>query len=164
DRRLVLTLLRGVGEALAHARPGFVAAALALHVIGLVITGERWRLVIAALGYRLPLVRGILINLAGIFVRHATPTTRLGRDPRRLLLRGEGVPFAQAAAAFAYVRLAEIPPIALIVMISAPAVTVLVRRSPRAIAIASALAAVAALVLWLKRGWLRRRLAAVAED
>src|SRR5262245_58585573 len=115
DGTPVWTLLRGVGDALAHARPGLVGAALALHIVGLVITGERWRVVIAALGSRLPLLRTILINLAGIFVRNATPTTGLGGDASRiLLLRSEGVPLPQATASFAYVRLAEIPPIALV--------------------------------------------------
>src|SRR5437870_4864662 len=105
-------MLRGVGDALAHAHPALVVAALTLHVVGLVITGERWRVVVAALGTRLSLARTTLINLAGIFVRNVTPTTGLGGDASRIvLLRVEGVPLAQAAAAFAYVRLAEVPPI-----------------------------------------------------
>src|SRR5439155_1489364 len=80
--------------------------ALALNGIGLVITGERWRGVVAALGSPLRLSRTTLINLAGIFVRNATPTTGLGGDASRIaLLRAEGVPLARATASFAYVRL-----------------------------------------------------------
>ena len=91
-----------------------VALALALHVVGLIITGERWRVVIGGLGSRLSLYRTTLINLAGIFVRNATPTTGLGGDASRIaLLRAHGVPLAQATASFAYVRLAEVPPLAL---------------------------------------------------
>src|SRR5436853_131075 len=75
-------MLRGVGSALTHANLALIAAALALHVTGLIITGERWRVVIAGLGTRLPLSRTTLINLAGIFVRNATPTTGLGGDHR----------------------------------------------------------------------------------
>src|SRR6185369_1320886 len=49
-----------------------------------------------------------LINLAGIFVRNATPTTGLGGDASRiLLLRSEGLPLVRATAAFGYVRLGD---------------------------------------------------------
>src|SRR5881392_1006112 len=113
-------MLRGIGDALTHARLALVALAVALHVTGLLVTGERWRVVIAGLGSRLPLYRTTLINLAGIFVRNATPTTGLGGDASRIaLLRADGVPLPQAAASFAYVRLAEVPPLALLVAISA---------------------------------------------
>jgi uncharacterized membrane protein YbhN (UPF0104 family) len=161
----VLTLLRGVGDALAHARLDLVAVALALHVIGLVITGERWRLVIAALGHRLPLTRTILINLAGIFVRNATPTTGLGGDASRiLLLRSEGVPLDRGTASFAYVRLAEIPSIVLLVASATPAMAMLARRSTSAFTIAVALVAVAAIVAWLFRGRLRARIDGLVEQ
>jgi len=46
-------MLRGVGGALADAHLGLVALAIALHLVGLIITGERWRVVIAGLGSRL---------------------------------------------------------------------------------------------------------------
>jgi glycosyltransferase 2 family protein len=161
----VVGLLRGVGDALAHARPGLVALALALHILGLVITGERWRLVIAALGLRLSLLRTVLINLAGIFVRNATPTTGLGGDASRiLLLRSEGLPLVRATAAFGYVRLAEIPPIALVVAFSAPAVAAIVRRSSRALLIGAIVAAAVLLLLWIRRDWLRRQAAALTSD
>jgi uncharacterized membrane protein YbhN (UPF0104 family) len=160
----VLTLLRGVGDALAGARLDLVAAALALHLAGLVITGERWRLVVAALGHRLSLARTILINLAGIFVRNATPTTGLGGDASRiLLLRSEGVPLDRAAASFAYVRLAEIPPIVLLVLSAAPAMTALARGSPTALAIAAALVAIALVVVWVRRNRLRARIDSLVE-
>ena len=79
-------MLRGIGGALTHAHLGLVALAVALHVVGLIITGERWRVVIAALGSRLSLYQTTLINLAGIFVRNATPTTGLGGDASRIAL------------------------------------------------------------------------------
>lgn len=158
----VWSLLRGVGEALADARPSLVGGALALHLTGLVITGERWRVVIAALGYRLSLLRTILINLAGIFVRNVTPTTGLGGDASRiLLLKSEGVPVAQATAAFAYVRLAEIPPIALVVLLAAPAIADRVRRSATSLAVAAAVLGGVAMVLWLRRRWLGAQIEAL---
>jgi len=156
DRRIV-AFLRGVGAALAHARPLLVVAAIALHLGGLVVTGERWRGVVAALGGRLTLARATLINLAGIFVRNATPTTGLGGDASRIaLLRAEGVDLPQAAASFVYVRAAEVPAIAAIVLLALPAVGAAIVRSARAIeigVIACAVAVVCALAV-------RRRLAA----
>jgi glycosyltransferase 2 family protein len=158
DRFFVTHFLRGLVDALAHARLWLVAAAIALHSIGLVITGERWRIVIAALGFRLPLARTILINLAGIFVRNTTPTTGLGGDASRIALLGaDGVPLVPATASFAYVRLAEVPPLAAIVLLSTPVALTLATRS-RAVMVAAiaAVAAVAALV-WLKRSIVRAR-------
>src|SRR5262245_36544187 len=157
-------MMRGVLGALTHARLSLVLAALALHLTGLAITGERWRVVIAALGSRLRLWRTILVNLAGIFVRNATPTTGLGGDASRIaLLRAEGVPLAQATASFAYVRLAEVPPLALVVLLSAPAVAAVAQRNRTTMAIATAGLAIAAAIAWLARNRLRARLASLWE-
>jgi glycosyltransferase 2 family protein len=162
DRFLVPGILRGIGGALADARPSLVALAVALHFVGLLITGERWRVVIAALGSRLRLHRTTLINLAGIFVRNATPTTGLGGDASRIaLLRAEGVPLAQATASFAYVRLAEVPPLALVVALSAPAVATLAGRSKPALAAGAAAAALALAALWWARDRLHARAASI---
>ena len=158
DRLFVPRLLSGIGDALAHARPSLVALAVALHVAGLLITGERWRVVVAALGSPLRLHRTTLINLAGIFVRNATPTTGLGGDASRIaLLRAEGVPLAQATASFAYVRLAEVPPLALVAALTAPAVATLVNRSKTALIISAGVLALAAVVVWCARHRLRAR-------
>lgn len=158
DRFSVTQMLRDVLDALTHARLSFVLAALALHLTGLVITGERWRVVIAALGSRLRLSRTVLINLAGIFVRNATPTTGLGGDASRIaLLRADGVPLAQATAAFAWVRLAEVPPIALVVVLSAPAVATLAARSHTALTVVGSLLAAGLLAAWLVRNRIRAR-------
>ena len=162
DHDFVWNILRGIGGALTHARLALVALALALHVAGLVITGERWRVVIVALGSRLGLVRTTLINLAGIFVRNATPTTGLGGDASRIaLLRADGVPLEQAAASFAYVRLAEVPPLALIVALSAPAVASLVKRSSTALSVAGAILAALAVAAWLARHRVRAHVAPI---
>jgi uncharacterized membrane protein YbhN (UPF0104 family) len=155
-------MLRGVASALTHANLALVAAALALHLTGLIVTGERWRVVIAGLGTRLPLVRTTLINLAGIFVRNATPTTGLGGDASRIaLLRADGVPLPQAAASFAYVRLAELPPLALVVGISTPAVARVASRSTTGAAITGVILVVIAALLWWNRHRLRERVAAL---
>ncbi len=157
-----MEMLRGVGGALAHARLPLVALALALHAIGLVITGERWRVVVAALGSRLRLSRTTLINLAGIFVRNATPTTGLGGDASRIaLLRAEGVPLAQATASFAYVRLSEVPPLAVVVALSTPAVASLVSRSHTAPIATGAVILVGIAIAWLARHRLRSHAASI---
>jgi len=132
--RGIVAFLRGVGAALAHARPFYVLVAVALHLGGLLITGERWRIVVAALGGRVSLARATMINLAGIFVRNATPTTGLGGDASRIaLLRAEGVGLPQATASFVYVRVAELPAIAAIVLLALPAVGAAIARSARAV-------------------------------
>jgi uncharacterized membrane protein YbhN (UPF0104 family) len=152
DRFFVSNMLRGIVGALAHARLPLVVLALALHLTGLAITGERWRVVIAALGSRLRLSRTILINLAGIFVRNATPTTGLGGDASRIaLLRAEGVPLPQATAAFAYVRLAEIPALAVVVVLSTTALAAFISRSQRALVAVVLICAATALAGWLFR-------------
>jgi uncharacterized membrane protein YbhN (UPF0104 family) len=152
-------MLRGVGGALAHASIGLVALAVALHVIGLIVTGERWRVVIAGLGSRLSLYQTTLINLAGILVRNATPTTGLGGDASRIaLLRAHGVPLAQATASFAYVRLAEVPPLALLVLVATPVVANLASRSVTAVAVTAVAIAVATAIAWTNRERLREQL------
>ena len=157
-----MSFLRAVGAALAHARPALIAVAVALHLAGLLVTGERWRLVVAALGGRLTLLRSTLINLAGIFVRNATPTTGLGGDASRIaLLRAEGVGLTQAAASFVYVRLAEVPALAAVVLLALPAVGALAARSARGIAIA--IVPLALGVAWISRHRLRARLDALRE-
>src|SRR5436309_13331192 len=132
-------MLGGIVGLLAHARVTLAAGALALHLVGLIITGERWRVVIAAMGSRVTLARATLINLAGIFVRNATPTTGLGGDASRIgLLRAEGVGLPQATASFVYVRVAELPSIAVIVLLALPAVGAAMARSARAIELGAA--------------------------
>jgi len=152
-------MLREIVGLLAHARVTLVAGALALHLAGLIITGERWRVVIAAMGSRVTLARATLINLAGIFVRNATPTTGLGGDASRIaLLRAEGVPLAQATASFAYVRLSEIAPLAVLVGLSFPAALRAIARSSALIAGACVTIVVGLAVVWTSRGSLRGRL------
>jgi uncharacterized protein (TIRG00374 family) len=154
----VTQFLRGLLDALAHANVPLVALALALHAVGLVVTGERWRVVIAALGGRVTLARAVLINLAGIFVRNATPTTGLGGDASRVaLIRSEGVPLPQAAASFAYVRLAEVPPLAAVVLASTPFVVTLASRSRTTSAVVLLLLLALLAMTWLARKTLHAR-------
>jgi glycosyltransferase 2 family protein len=145
-------LLHNVGSALTHARVGLVTLAIALHLAGLIVTGERWRGVIAALGGRVTLVRSTLINLAGIFVRNATPTTGLGGDASRIaLLRAEGVGLPQATASFVYVRAAELPAIVAAVLLALPVLGGAIARSSRQIELAIGALLVVGFALWIAR-------------
>ena len=147
-----MELLRGIGRALAHARPALVLLAIALHLAGLVITGERWRVVVAALGGRVTLLRATVINLAGIFVRNATPTTGLGGDASRIaLLRAEGVGLPQATASFVYVRAAELPAIGVIVVMALPVVGSAIARAASREWLLLVVAIVLAVVVWIAR-------------
>jgi glycosyltransferase 2 family protein len=157
-------LLHNVGSALAHARASLVCLAVALHLAGLIVTGERWRGVIAALGGRVTLVRSTIINLAGIFVRNATPTTGLGGDASRIaLLRAEGVGLPQATASFVYVRAAELPAIVAVVLLALPVIGGAIARSSRQIDIAAGALVVAAVAVWVARRRLRGALVTFRE-
>lgn len=152
-------ILHGILSALAEARPGYVLAAVALHVTGLILAGQRWRMMTAALGSRLTLLRATLVNLAGIFVRNATPATGVGGDASRIaLLCAEGVPLAQATASFAYVRLAEVLPLVVLTAVSMPAAFGALARSPRVMTTALVALALAAALAWAKRRALGDRL------
>lgn len=153
-------MLRGIGAALTDARLGLVALALGLHVVGLLLTGERWRIVISALGRRLPFWHPTLINLAGNFVRNVTPAAGLGGDATRIALLGvNGIPLGQATAAFAYVRLTELPSLACVVLLSMTAFAAVAGRSSRALAGVAAVTTLAAVGGWLARRHLAARLA-----
>lgn len=158
-------ILHDFAAVVAHARVGLLLVALALHVAGLVVTGERWRIVIAALGGRAGLMRSVLVNLAGIFVRNVTPTTGLGGDATRIaLLRADGLPVARATAAFAYVRLAELPPIALLVVAATPSIIGAISRSTTMRIVGLVTMALVALLVWSRRGRLRERFASLWQQ
>src|SRR5262249_6063003 len=117
-----------------------------------------------ALGGRLTLARSTLITLAGIVVRNAPPTTGLGGDASRIaLLRAEGIGLAQAAASFVYVRVAEFPAMAAVVLLALPTLGTMAVRSSRGIAIAIAIIIVALATASAARHRLRAHLAALRE-
>lgn len=156
----VTNMLGGIGTALAEAQLTLVAVALALHIAGLLITGERWRVVVVAIGTRVSLTRATLINLAGVFVRNVTPATGIGGDATRIvLLRAERMPLAKATAAFAYVRLAEIPQLVLTAGLSMPALAGFARRSRMGLLVVGIAMGVALVAGWVGRVNVRARLA-----
>lgn len=157
-----MNFLRGVAAALAHANLGYVLAAVGLHLAGLIVTGQRWRIVAAAFGRPITLVRATVINLAGIFVRNATPTTGLGGDASRIaLLRLEGLTLPQATATFLYVRAAEFPAMAVLVALAVPTLNGIISRSAGRLVAGAAAAALLLGIGWLARGRLRAHAASL---
>ena len=71
----------------------------------------------------------------------------------------EGLGLPQAAAAFVYVRVAELPAMAAVALLALPAITAALARSARGVAVAIAVAAVALAAAWLGRRRLREQVA-----
>jgi uncharacterized membrane protein YbhN (UPF0104 family) len=113
--------LERVTGTIAEARIELVLLALVLHVAGLIVTGERWRLLLAASGTPVSLARAALVNLAGIFVRNVTPASGLGGDAVRIaLFKAAGASLRDATVIFLWVRLVEIPAIVGMVLLAMP--------------------------------------------
>jgi uncharacterized membrane protein YbhN (UPF0104 family) len=156
------TALTGGVAALANASPVYVAVALSLYVISLVLVGARWRVFVLALGGDVSLARASLANLGGIAAGNIAPATRVGGEACRIaLVRQSGaVTWRQAAIAAAWDRLAELPPIAVLAAMSVVVLRDLVpaRRSwALAFGAVAVLAAVAIGMTVLKRARHRLR-------
>lgn len=138
--------------ALARASPPLVAIAVALHLLGLVMMGERWRVLLTGLGAPVALIRATLVNLAGIFVRNVTPASGIGGDAVRVgLFRTAGVPVGDAMVALLLGRLLEAPAIAALVLVGLPAIGAAAARSHVALAVVVVLAALVAAVAAARR-------------
>ncbi len=157
-----MEFLRGVADALARADLRYVIAAAALHLAGLLVTGQRWKIVIAAFGRPVTLVRATLINLAGIFVRNATPTTGLGGDASRVaLMRLDGLTLGQGTATVLCVRAAELPAMAALVVLAIPIVGAALGPQAGPLGTAAAVAALLAAGAWLARRRLQPHIAMI---
>jgi uncharacterized protein (TIRG00374 family) len=101
----------GAIDALRSVDPWYVAAALALYVLGVSAAGLRWRLILAALGHRVPVADALLTYLAGVFVNNVTPASRLGGEACRIAAIGlrSRVPVPAATVSAVYDRLSEVP-------------------------------------------------------
>jgi uncharacterized membrane protein YbhN (UPF0104 family) len=158
--------LERVTGTIAQARIELVLLALVLHIAGLVVTGERWRLLFNAIGTPISLARAALVNLAGIFVRNVTPASGLGGDAMRIaLFKAAGATLRDATVVFLWVRIVELPAIAGMVLV-ATAVLAPLTHSSRSLGMLAAGIAVAALpaAYVLRRGRAGRWLVAHAEQ
>ena len=146
------TFIHTTAAALMRASPALVAAAVALHLAGLVMMGERWRVLLSGAGARVALTRATLVNLAGIFVRNVTPTSGVGGDAVRIgLFRSAGVPVGDATVALLVGRLLEAPAIAALVLVGLPAIGAAAARSRAALAIVLAIAGAVVIVALARR-------------
>jgi uncharacterized membrane protein YbhN (UPF0104 family) len=110
---------------LSAARPGWVAAALALHVVSLFIVGARWRGFLRMLGARVTILRATLATLGGIAVGNLTPSSRLAGEACRVTLAhvdSEDITWPGVAVAAGWDRLSELPPVAVLIIMAAVAV------------------------------------------
>jgi uncharacterized membrane protein YbhN (UPF0104 family) len=144
--------LARVTGTMAEARIELVLLALVLHVAGLIVTGERWRLLLASSGAPVSLARAVLVNMGGIFVRNVTPASGLGGDAVRIgLFKVAGASLSDATMIFLWVRLVEIPAIVGMVLLAMPLVGPV--ASTRSLAVtAGALGATALTAYALRRG------------
>jgi uncharacterized membrane protein YbhN (UPF0104 family) len=148
--------MRGGIATLGTADPFYVIAALALYVLSLFLVGARWRVFVRALGGHVDLGRATLANLGGIAAGNLAPATRVGGEACRIaLVRQSGaVTWRQATIAAAWDRLAELPPIAVLAVMSAIALRDLIpmwRSLTVAIIALMILMVVAVGVNWLRR-------------
>jgi uncharacterized membrane protein YbhN (UPF0104 family) len=149
-------------DRLRTAAPGWVVAALALYIGGVIIVGARWRGFLRMVGGDVSTVRASLATLGGIAIGNLTPSSRLAGEVCRMTLGGAGTPLTwrQLVIATGWDRLSELPPIAVLVIMGAFAARDLA-AAWRAFAVAGAVAAVAAVIAI---GIARRRAAAASPS
>lgn len=153
-------LIARAWHALLGARPEWVAVALALYVMALLLSSARWRVLVRALGGRLGWSGACMAVVSGVCVNNITPTGRLGGEACRLAvtrLKGE-VSLTRGALAAVLDRLADVPPIALMTLVGLPAVPTTVGGTARAWLVALLVGLVVAL---LAGRWIRRAMGAL---
>jgi uncharacterized membrane protein YbhN (UPF0104 family) len=117
-------------DALSHAKVGFIAAAVAVDTLSLVVMAVRWRLLLHGVGSRARLWETLLAYSAGVCVSNVTPARTVGGDACRaaLISRPGGLPpFKAIAASVVYDRATDI---AGFVMLGVIALPVLMPKSP----------------------------------
>ncbi len=107
---LTLILLVRVGkveislDTLRRIQPGYLLAAIAVHYSGFVMRGDRWRRLLAAMGYRVSFGYAFSLLLAGWFISALVPA-RAGDLARAGLLRRDyDVPVATGLGSVAAER------------------------------------------------------------
>ena len=115
-------ILHGAVSALGGVNGWYVAAALGLYLIGVLICATRWRTILASLGTRVRIVDTALAQLAGIFAGNVTPAGRVGGEACRIAVISlrTRVALPVAAVASVYDRLSEVPPVAVLVLAAVP--------------------------------------------
>ena len=79
-------------------RPGYILAALVIHIFSFVIWGLRIKSMTGALGHKIGLLRSFEIVVSGTFVAALTPSSIGGEPFRILLLSQDKMPVGKATA------------------------------------------------------------------
>lgn len=90
--------LQEVGRLLKQANPRWIAFALFLAVAGEVLTAYKWRVLLATVGSRLPIIKAIHVSFIGMFYNNFFPGSVGGDIIRTLLISREAGGKARAAA------------------------------------------------------------------
>jgi len=95
---LIVTLDKTTVAVIREIRPGYMLAALIIHILSFIIWGLRIRVMTSSLGHKISLLRAYEIVVSGTFVAALTPSS-IGGEPLRIhLLRQDQVPIGQATA------------------------------------------------------------------
>ncbi|HET8686847.1 MAG TPA: lysylphosphatidylglycerol synthase transmembrane domain-containing protein, partial [Methanosarcina sp.] len=113
---LIFTLDKTTTEVVREIRPGYILAALGIHLFSFVIWGLRIRSMSSALGHKIDLKTSIEMVISGTFVAALTPSS-IGGEPLRIhLLRQKKMPVGQATAVILGERVLD----ALLILLAVP--------------------------------------------
>jgi len=91
-------------DILGRIRPGYLLAAIAVHYSGFAVRGDRWRRLLAAMGYRVGFVYALTLLLAGWFISALVPARAGDLVRAGVLNRDREVPFATGLGSIAAER------------------------------------------------------------
>lgn len=91
-------------DTLRRIRPSFLLAAIAVHYSGFAVRGERWRRLLAAMGYRVSFIYALTLLLAGWFISALVPARAGDLVRAGVLNRDHDVPFATGLGSVAVER------------------------------------------------------------
>lgn len=113
---LIFTLDKTTTEVVREIRPGYILAALGIHLFSFFIWGLRIKSMSSALGHKIDLKTSVEMVISGTFVAALTPSS-IGGEPLRIhLLRQRNMPVGQATAVILGERVLD----ALLILLAVP--------------------------------------------
>jgi uncharacterized protein (TIRG00374 family) len=113
---LILTLDKTTIEVVREIQPGYIIAALVIHLFSFFIWGLRIKSMASALGHEIDLKTSIEMVISGTIVAALTPSS-IGGEPLRIhLLRQKNMPVGQATAVILGERVLD----ALLILLAVP--------------------------------------------
>jgi len=112
--------IESVVEILKGVNPIYFGLAGGMYVLGLVMWGMRWRVLMRSLGMDAPLEKVLLALLAGIFVNNVTPGARGGGEPVRMYFLAKEMdrPYGQVFATVMMDRILDVVPVVFMLALS----------------------------------------------